>query len=214
MVSTCAICPRAKGLPPGAGEPRMKLGVLALQGDVREHTRAIETVGGTAIAIKHASQLDDVAGVILPGGESTTIGKLLDRFELLEPLVGRVQEGMPLYGTCAGAILMAREVVGRESAPHRLNVMDITVERNAYGRQVDSFESCLSIEGMEGDFRGVFIRAPVIEAVGEGIEVLASVDDKPVLVRQGHLLASTFHPEMTDDYRVHQLFMGLVDERS
>ncbi len=189
----------------------MKIGVLALQGDVREHVRAIEQSGATAIAVKHTDQIDAVDGCILPGGESTTIGKLLDRFGLLEPLADRARSGMPLYGTCAGAILMATEIVGREDAPHRLAVMAMTVERNAYGRQIDSFETDLDVSGLEGDFRAVFIRAPVIEAVGDGVEVLATVDGKPVLVRQGHLLASTFHPEMTDDHRVHDLFVGMVN---
>jgi 5'-phosphate synthase pdxT subunit len=162
------------------------------------------------VHVKHADQLASVDAAIVPGGESTTIGKLLDRFGLLEPLIERARSGMPLYGTCAGAILMATEVIGREDAPDRLRLMDIAVERNAYGRQIDSFETDLSVKGLEGDFRAVFIRAPVIERVGEDVEVLATWDDKPVLVRQGHLLASTFHPEMTDDPRIHELFVEMV----
>jgi 5'-phosphate synthase pdxT subunit len=118
---------------------------------------------------------------------------------------------MPLYGTCAGAILMAGEVVGRDAAPHRLGVLDVTVERNAYGRQVESFEADLAVAGLDGPFRAVFIRAPVIEGHSAEVEVLAELDGKPVLVRQGHLLASTFHPEMTDDVRVHELFVRMVE---
>ncbi|HYI46324.1 MAG TPA: pyridoxal 5'-phosphate synthase glutaminase subunit PdxT [Actinomycetota bacterium] len=188
----------------------MKVGVLALQGDVREHARALETVGATPVHVKHADQFESVDALIVPGGESTTIGKLLDRFGLLDALVERAREGMPLYGTCAGAILMATEVIGREDAPHRFSVLDISVKRNAYGRQIESFESDLAVEGFNEDFRAVFIRAPIIERVGDDVEVLATWDGRPVLVRQGRLLASTFHPEMTDDPRIHELFVGMI----
>ncbi len=189
----------------------MKVGVLALQGDVREHLRALEDAGAATTAVKRAEQLDQVDALVLPGGESTTIGKLLDRYDLLQPLRDRVSNGMPLYGTCAGAILMAKDIVGGQDAPHRLALMDIAVERNAYGRQVESFEADLVVAGLDEPFRGVFIRAPVIQSAGEGVEVLASVDDRPVLVRQGHLLASTFHPEMTPDARVHHMFVQMID---
>ena len=188
----------------------MKVGVLGLQGDVREHAAALESAGATAVIVKRSDELASVNGLIIPGGESTTIGKLLDRFGLLEPLVERARDGLPLYGTCAGTILMAREVVGKEQAPHRIPVLDIAVRRNAYGRQVDSFESDLSVIDMDTPFRAVFIRAPVIEEAGDGVEVLATVDDRPVLVRQGRFLASTFHPEMTGDNRVHSLFVQMV----
>lgn len=188
----------------------MKVGVLALQGDVREHARALEASGATAVPVKHADALGSVDALILPGGESTTIGKLLDRFGLLGPLTNRARAGMPVYGTCAGAILMAAEVIGREGAPHRIGVLDVTVERNAYGRQVESFEADLSVRGFDEPSRAVFIRAPVIERVGDSVEVLAELDGKPVLVRQDHLLASTFHPEMTSDTRVHELFLRMV----
>ena len=188
----------------------MKIGVLGLQGDVLEHARALEAAGATAVIVKRADELASIDGLVIPGGESTTIGKLLDRFGLLEPLTERAGAGLPLYGTCAGAILMARDVVGKEQAPHRLPVLDITVRRNAYGRQVDSFETDLQVTGMETPFRAVFIRAPVIEEVTEGVEVLATIDDHPVLVRQGSFLASTFHPEMTGDNRVHELFINLI----
>ena len=192
----------------------MKIGVLALQGDVREHARALSGAGCVAVPVKRADQLASVDALILPGGESTTIGKLLDRYQLLEPLRRRVSEGMPLYGTCAGAILMAREIVGAQEAPHRLAVMDISVRRNAYGRQVDSFEADLDVEGLGDVFRAVFIRAPVIESVGPGVEVLAEVDGHPVLVREGRLMASTFHPEMTPDARLHEMFLDLVSQEA
>jgi 5'-phosphate synthase pdxT subunit len=188
----------------------MKVGVLALQGDVREHERALDAAGGTPVAIRYPDQIAGVDAIVMPGGESTTIGKLLDRFRLLGPLTERARSGMPLYGTCAGAILMARDIVGDEDAPHRLRVMDMAVRRNAYGRQVDSFESDLQIGGLDEPFRAVFIRAPSIDSVGEDVEVLATQGGTPVLVRQGHLLASTFHPEMTGDNRVHELFLEMV----
>jgi 5'-phosphate synthase pdxT subunit len=190
----------------------MKVGVLALQGDVREHARALEDAGATTCIVKRADQLAEVDALVLPGGESTTIGKLLDRYELLGPLRERAQAGMPLYGTCAGTILMARHITGPQDAPHRLGVMDITVRRNAYGRQLDSFEADLPVVGLDGEFRAVFIRAPVIEQIADDVEVLAEVDGHPVLVRQGHLLASTFHPEMTPDARLHEMFVQLIDK--
>lgn len=190
----------------------MKVGVLGLQGDVREHVRALESAGATTSVVKRADQLAAVDRLVLPGGESTTIGKLLDRYDLLDPLRARVRSGMPLYGTCAGAILMATEIVGRDDAPHRLGVMDIAVRRNAYGRQLDSFEADLDVAGLDGDFRAVFIRAPVIEETGADVEVLAEVDGHPVLVRQGTMLASTFHPEMTPDARLHEMFVQLIDK--
>ena len=188
----------------------MKLGVLGLQGDVREHVHALEEAGATALVVRYPDEVTEVDGLILPGGESTTIGKLLDRFGLLEPLRARVRDGMPLYGTCAGAILMATTVTGNQDAPHRLSVMDITVRRNAYGPQVDSFEADLDLDGFDEPFRAVFIRAPVVEAVGADVEVLAAHDHRPVLMRSGKLLASTFHAEMTGDNRVHRLFTEMV----
>ncbi len=190
----------------------MKIGVLALQGDVREHARALSDAGATPVDVRHATQLDDVDGLVIPGGESTTIGKLMDRFELLEPIRERAAEGLPLYGTCAGLILMARDVVGEDPAPHRLDLMDVAVRRNAYGRQVDSFEADLRLEGSEEPFRAVFIRAPLVEEVGFEVEVFASYDGRPVLVRQHNLLGSSFHPEMTPDARIHETFVDIVRE--
>ncbi len=190
----------------------MKIGVLGLQGDFREHARALEAAGATAVVVRRPDEVAAVDGLVLPGGESTTIGKLLDRFELLEPLRERALGGMPLYGTCAGLILMANDVAGPQDAPHRLGVMDVTVRRNAYGRQVDSFETDLDVAGLAGPYRAVFIRAPLIERAGDGVEVLASLDERPVLVRQGRMLASSFHPEMTGDNRVHSMFVEMVSE--
>jgi 5'-phosphate synthase pdxT subunit len=190
----------------------MKVGVLGLQGDVREHSRSLESAGATPVVVKTAAAVDSVDALVIPGGESTTIGKLLDRFELLEPLRERAETGMPMYGTCAGAILMSREIAGSQDAPFRVPVLDVVTRRNAYGRQVDSFEADLAVAGLEEPFRAVFIRAPVFEKVGDSVEVLASVDGDPVLVRQGAFLASTFHPEMTGDNRVHELFVSMIKE--
>lgn len=188
----------------------MKIGVLGLQGDVREHVRALEGAGAATTVVKRPDELADVDALVIPGGESTTIGKLLDRFELLEPLRERVDEGMPTFGTCAGLILMARDVVGDQDAPHRIGALDVGVRRNGYGRQVDSFEADLKVEGIDGPVRAVFIRAPVIERVGADVDVLATCDGKPVIVRQDNLLASTFHPEIAGDDRVHGLFVEHV----
>jgi 5'-phosphate synthase pdxT subunit len=188
----------------------VKIGVLALQGDVREHLSALETAGAAAVPVKRPDQLAGVDGLILPGGESTTIGKLLDRFDLLEPVRERARAGMPLWGTCAGLILMARAITGREDAPHRLGVLDVSVRRNAYGRQTESFETDLDVAGLDEPFRAVFIRAPVIEETGAGVEVLARFNDRPVLVRSESMLASSFHPEMTGDCRVHEMFVSMA----
>lgn len=190
----------------------MKIGVLGLQGDVREHVAALEAAGATPVVVKSAEALGSVDALVLPGGESTTIGKLLDRFDLLAPLRARAGDGMPLYGSCAGAILMSRAIAGEQDAPFRIPVLDVTTRRNAYGRQVDSFETDLQVAGLDEPYRAVFIRAPVFEQVGESVHVLAAVDGDPVLVRQGRLLASTFHPEMTGDNRVHELFVSMVKE--
>ena len=190
----------------------MKVGVLGLQGDVREHLGALERAGAAPVTVKHLSELDSVDALVLPGGESTTIGKLLARFDLLEPVRRRALGGMPLYGTCAGMILMAKQLTGGEPAPHRLDLLDVAVRRNAYGRQVDSFEADVAIAGMEEPFRAVFIRAPAIERAGDGVEVLASHSGVPVLVRSGNLLASSFHPEMSDDVRIHEMFVGMIQD--
>jgi pyridoxal 5'-phosphate synthase pdxT subunit len=183
----------------------MKIGVLGLQGDVREHLAALDAAGATPVVIKRPDAMSEIDALVLPGGESTTIGKLLHRFGLMEPLRERAGAGMPLYGTCAGMILMAGEIVGGD-LPHGLGLMDVAVRRNAYGRQVDSFETDLEVAGLKEPFRATFIRAPVVERVGDGVEVLATYEGAPVLVRQRNLLASSFHPEISGDGRIHEMF--------
>lgn len=188
----------------------MKVGVLGLQGDVREHARALEAAGATAMPVRRPDDFEIVDALVLPGGESTTISKLLRRFELLDPIRSRARAGMPLYGTCAGMILMAQKVVDGDGLECGLGLMDASVRRNAYGRQVDSFEADLDVVGLDEGFRAVFIRAPLVEDAGDGVEVLAEFEGSPVLLRQGSLLASSFHPEMTDDARLHRLFLEVA----
>lgn len=186
----------------------MRVGVLGLQGDFREHLNILRSLGIDARDVRTPAQLDDVSGLIIPGGESTTMAYLLERTGMLSVLRERGAQGFPIYGTCAGMILLARELNG-SSPENRLNLMDISVERNAYGRQLDSFEADLQIKNI-GNFHAVFIRAPKIVRVGSGVEILAEHDGAPVLVRQKNLLASSFHPELTDDPRVHQYFLEMV----
>jgi 5'-phosphate synthase pdxT subunit len=194
-----------------------RIGVLALQGDVREHTRALLEVGAEPVAVRRPEELDTVDGLVLPGGESTTIGMLLDLFELLEPMRAAVKTGLPVYGSCAGMILLADEVIdGRPDQP-TVGGLDIAVRRNAFGRQVDSFETDLQLTGV-GDVHAVFIRAPWVERTGPEVDVLARVEagasaGKVVAVRRGPLLATSFHPELTGDSRVHGLFVDMVKER-
>ncbi|MCA1007619.1 pyridoxal 5'-phosphate synthase glutaminase subunit PdxT [Rhodococcus hoagii] len=192
------------------------IGVLALQGDVREHLAAIESSGARAIGVRRLSELESVDGLVIPGGESTTMSRLLTVFELLDPLRARLKDGMPAYGSCAGMILLASEILDTRADAQHLDGLDITVRRNAFGRQVDSFEADLDFTGIDGDpVRAVFIRAPWVERVGPGVEVLARVPeglaaDHIVAVRQGSVLATSFHPEVTGDRRVHQLFVDMV----
>jgi 5'-phosphate synthase pdxT subunit len=188
----------------------MKVGVLAIQGDVEAHARALARAGAEAIEVRRPKQLDDLDALVLPGGESTTISKGMAREGLFEPLRERVRAGMPVLGTCAGAILLAREV---ENHPvPTLGLLDLTAVRNAYGTQVDSFAAPVD-PGADPAFAGlrcVFIRAPRLRAPGPAVEVLARVDGEPVLVRQGRILAATFHPELTDDPRVHAALVSLA----
>ncbi|MEW9032978.1 MAG: pyridoxal 5'-phosphate synthase glutaminase subunit PdxT [Planifilum fimeticola] len=190
----------------------MKIGVLALQGAVREHLRMLERAGAEAAAVKRPEQLADLDGLVIPGGESTTISKLMHQYGLFEPIREMAASGKPLFGTCAGLILLAKRIEGAESA--HLALMDITVRRNAFGRQRESFEADLPVAGVADDFRAVFIRAPYITEAGPGVDVLSRIDDKIVAVRQGHLLASAFHPELTDDVRMHAFFAEMVREAS
>ncbi|SCW57900.1 5'-phosphate synthase pdxT subunit [Paenibacillus tianmuensis] len=188
----------------------MNIGVLALQGAVAEHIRMIEKAGGTGVAVKRTEQLAEIDGIIIPGGESTTIGKLMRTYQFIDALREFSRQGKPLFGTCAGLIVLAKHIAGQEEA--HLGLMDIQVARNAFGRQRESFETDLDIKGIDRDVRAVFIRAPLIEQVGEGVEVLATYRDQIVAARQGHLLAASFHPELTDDERMHAYFLDMVRE--
>ncbi|WP_337050716.1 pyridoxal 5'-phosphate synthase glutaminase subunit PdxT [Priestia megaterium] len=190
----------------------VKIGVLGLQGAFREHAQALEAAGAEAIIIKKVEQLDEIDGLILPGGESTAMRRLIDKYDFMEPLRQFAQAGKPVFGTCAGLILLAGQVVDREE-PH-LGVMDITVARNSFGRQRDSFEAALNIKDIGEDFIGVFIRAPHIVEVGENVEVLAMHNDRIVAARQGQFLGCSFHPELTDDARMAQYFVAMVEEAS
>ncbi|WP_406231160.1 pyridoxal 5'-phosphate synthase glutaminase subunit PdxT [Nocardia sp. NBC_01009] len=195
---------------------RPTIGVLALQGDVREHVAALALCGAEPVLVRRESELAAVDALVLPGGESTTISKLLEVFELLEPLRARLRAGMPAFGSCAGMILLASEVLDTRPDAKHLSGIDMTVRRNAFGRQVDSFETDLDFAGLDdGPIRAVFIRAPWVEHAGEGVEVLATVPSGPfagsiVAVRQGKVLATSFHPEVTGDLRVHRMFVDLV----
>jgi 5'-phosphate synthase pdxT subunit len=196
--------------------PSPLVGVLALQGDVREHLAALEAQGARAVAVRRAEELAAVDGLVLPGGESTTIVKLAARFGLLEPLRAAVRNGLPVYGSCAGMILLADRILDAPPGQETVGGLDVTVRRNAFGRQVDSFEAELDLEGLDGGpVRAVFIRAPWVEKAGAGVEVLGRVvggaaDGRIVAVRQGNLVATSFHPELTGDRRVHALFVEIV----
>jgi pyridoxal 5'-phosphate synthase pdxT subunit len=189
------------------------VGVLALQGDVREHLRALTDSGATAVPVRRPGELDSVDALVIPGGESTTISKLAVAFELMEPLRKRIADGMPAYGSCAGMILLADRVLDGVEGQQTLGGLDVTVRRNAFGRQVDSFEESITLAGHE--FHAVFIRAPWVESVGPGVEVLGTVEPagRIVAVRQGGLLATSFHPELAGDARVHALFVEIVKEQ-
>ncbi|NCD18932.1 MAG: pyridoxal 5'-phosphate synthase glutaminase subunit PdxT [Actinobacteria bacterium] len=189
------------------------IGVLALQGDVREHARALEAVGASAVPVRRLGELDAVDGLVLPGGESTTIDKLLRAFGLFEPLRERIAAGFPVYGSCAGMILLADRVLDSRADQRTLGGIDMTVRRNAFGRQVDSFEADVEVAGLAGGpFHAVFIRSPWVEEVGEGVEVLAAVGEtaRVVAVRQRALLATSFHPELGGDTRMHAEFARMV----
>jgi 5'-phosphate synthase pdxT subunit len=196
-----------------------RIGVLALQGDVREHLAVLRAQGAEAVPVRRPEELDAVDGLVLPGGESTTIAKLADRFGLLDPLRKAVADGLPVYGSCAGMILLADRLLDAPPDQQTIGGLDATVRRNAFGRQVDSFEADLAFEGLDGEpVHAVFIRAPWVEQAGEGVQVLARVvggpaDGRIVAVRQGNLVATSFHPELTGDRRVHALFVDMVRSR-
>jgi 5'-phosphate synthase pdxT subunit len=188
----------------------VKIGVLGLQGAVREHVKSVEASGAEAVVVKRVEQLEEIDGLILPGGESTTMRRLIDKYAFMEPLRTFAKSGKPMFGTCAGMILLAKTLIGYEEA--HIGAMDITVERNAFGRQKDSFEAALSIEGVGEDFIGVFIRAPYVVEVADNVEVLSKHGDRMVAVRQDQFLAASFHPELTDDHRVTAYFVEMVKE--
>jgi 5'-phosphate synthase pdxT subunit len=190
----------------------VKAGVLALQGAFREHREVLDALGVEAVEVRTPQHLSGIDVLFLPGGESTTITKLLDTSGLREPLGAALADGLPVFGTCAGLIVLAREAHDQHGTPAApvFRLLDCSVARNGYGTQRDSFEAALRIDGIEGTFPGVFIRAPVIESVAPGVEVLATHDDRPVLVRHGRVWAATFHPELSGDLRLHQRFLQEV----
>ncbi len=194
-----------------------RVGVLALQGDTREHLAALREAGADSMSVRRRGELDAVDALVIPGGDSTTLSHLLLDLDLLEPLRKRLADGLPAYGACAGMILLASEILdagasGREALP--LHAIDMTVRRNAFGRQVDSFEGDIAFEGLDDPVRAVFIRAPWVEQVGDGVQVLARAAGHVVAVRQGPVLATAFHPEMTGDRRIHRLFVDIAKGRA
>jgi 5'-phosphate synthase pdxT subunit len=188
-----------------------RAGVLALQGDFREHALALAVAGADPVLVRSPGDLAGLAALILPGGESTTMGALAERFGVMAPLRAAISGGLPTLGTCAGMILLASGTTGPRPQP-QLGVLDVVVERNAFGRQVDSFEADLEVAGMAAPVRAVFIRAPWVRRTGPGVEILAAVDGHPVMVRQGNILGTSFHPELTGDARIHTLLLAMAGE--
>jgi 5'-phosphate synthase pdxT subunit len=189
----------------------MKVGVLALQGDVREHVSSLIACGVDPIAVRRPNEISEIDALVLPGGESTTIAQLAEIFGIYELIKERIVQGMPVYGSCAGMILLANEILDAKQGQKSFGGLDITVRRNAFGRQVDSFETDLIFDDGSSELvRAVFIRAPWVEKVGQGVQVLASVDSHPVAVRSQTLLATSFHPELTGDHRIHRYFIEEV----
>ena len=186
------------------------VGVLALQGASGLHVEMLQRIGVEARTVRTAAELDAVDALVIPGGESTTISKLLDANELFEPLRERLDSGMPALGTCAGMILLADAIIDGRADQRPLAAIDIDVRRNAFGRQIDSFEADLPVTGLDHPLHAVFIRAPLVERVGAGVDVLASVDGRPVCCREGAVMVSSFHPELSDDPRLHELFLSHV----
>jgi pyridoxal 5'-phosphate synthase pdxT subunit len=187
----------------------VKIGVLALQGAVREHIMSVEACGAEAIAIKRIEELEEVDGLILPGGESTAMRRLIDKYDFMDALKEFAREGKPMFGTCAGLILLAKNIVGHD--PH-IGVMDIKVERNSFGRQVDSFEADLAVKDVADSYPAVFIRAPHIVEAGAEVEILAKNNDRIVAAREGQYLGCSFHPELTEDHRLTAYFIEMVKE--
>ena len=195
------------------------IGVFALQGDVREHLRVLDSLGARAIGVRRLGELERCDGMVVPGGESTTMFKLARTFDLFEPIRQRIKEGMPVFGTCAGMIMLADRIEDGTPDQETLGGLDITVRRNAFGRQVDSFEGDLDFAGLDDPVHAIFIRAPWVESAGDGVEVLARVEQgdaagRIVAVRQGSLMATSFHPEVGGDDRIHRMFVDLVSSTS
>lgn len=189
-----------------------RIGVLALQGAVDLHVHALGRLGAETVEVRRAEHLDTVDGLVLPGGESSTISKLLEINELFDPLAQRLAEGMPAFGTCAGMIMLAADILDGRDDQRSFGAIDISVRRNAFGRQIDSFETDLAVIGLpEAPVHAVFIRAPIVERVGEGVEILAAVEEgRPVACRQGNVMVTSFHPELSPDLRLHELFLRSV----
>lgn len=188
---------------------KMRIGILALQGDVREHARILGKLGAEPVKVKSSEDLTDIDALIIPGGESTTLGLLMKEYKLDKAIKEKYKQGMPIYGTCAGAILLAKDIVN--SSQPKLNLADISIKRNDYGRQMDSFETELHIKDI-GSFNGVFIRAPTIKSFFNGVQVLSEHKNKPVMVKQNNILITTFHPELTNDTRIHEYFLNMAAE--
>ena len=186
----------------------MQVGVLALQGAFAAHSDCLTSIGVQSIEVRNPEQLSSVDALLMPGGESSTMSQLLESSGLFDPISSRIADGMPVFGTCAGMILLASEILDGRSDQRNFSAIDISVRRNAFGRQVDSFEA--TINSSVGDFHGVFIRAPRIERVGDDVEILGSIDGEPVLVRQGNVLAASFHPELSNDARLHEYFVSIT----
>jgi 5'-phosphate synthase pdxT subunit len=186
----------------------VKIGVLALQGDVSEHIKMVELSGAEAQAVKTAEEIQKIEGLIIPGGESTTIGKLIQNYGLEPVITERVNKGMPIYGTCAGMIILSKRIQGLDQ--FSFGMLDITIVRNAFGRQVDSMEIDLDVKGFDSKFHAIFIRGPVAVEVGSSVEVLSSIPEGAVFLRQGNILASSFHPELGNDLRVHKYFLDMI----
>ena len=189
----------------------MQVGVLALQGAFAAHSDCLTSIGVQSVEVRTPEQLSSVDALLMPGGESSTMSQLLESSGLFDPVAIRIKDGMPVFGTCAGMILLASEILDGRSDQRNFSAIDISVRRNAFGRQVDSFESTISTD--VGDFQGVFIRAPRIERVGADVQVLGSIANEPVLVRQGNVLAASFHPELSNDARLHEYFVSITANR-
>lgn len=189
----------------------MQVGVLALQGAFAAHSDCLTSIGVQSIEVRTPEQLNSVDALLMPGGESSTMSQLLESSGLFDPIASRIADGMPVFGTCAGMILLASEILDGRSDQRSFSAIDISVRRNAFGRQVDSFEA--TINSPVGEFHGVFIRAPRIERVGDEVEVLGSINNEPVLVRQGNVLAASFHPELSNDARLHEYFVSITANR-